>query len=443
MTTLYDASGRKINITKLTKAIAEPVADTFARNVFAMGSSARGLTPERLAAILSEADQTGNGLAYLTLAEEMEQLDPHYRSVLGTRKMAVTGLPTTVEAATDDANDVKMADFITEVTQTAEYDELLEDLVDAYGKGFSVCEIMWDRSGAQWVPSQYKWRDPRFFRFDATVGEEVLLVDEIDPSKTYPLEAYKFIVHRPRLKSGLTLKGGLARAACGIFMWKSFSLRDWASFGERFGMPLRLGKYPKNTAPEDVAKLFQAVAQMGMDSAAVISDTMSVEFADMAGGSGGETLFLARCEWLDKQCSKLVLGQTMTSDDGSSLAQAKVHNQVRSDILASDIKQLNRTLNRQLVKPLIDLNYGPQKAYPRMQLQLLEPEDLDALAKRTAIAMSLGARIEQSYLADKLGYPLADAGADLLHVQAKVMAPGFGGTGADSLPTPEAGSGNG
>lgn len=428
MTTLYDASGRKVNTTKLTKAIADPVPNTFGRNVFAMQSASRGLTPERLAAILLETDETGDGRAYLTLCEEMEQLDPHYRSVLGTRKMAITGLPVTVISATDDAADTKMADFVTSITAKPEFDELIEDLTDALGKGYSVCEIMWDRSGAQWMPSEYKWRDPRFFRFDANVGQELLLIDEVDPSKTYPLEAHKFLVHRPKLKSGLPLKGGLARCQAAIFMWKSFSLRDWASFGERFGMPLRLGKYPAGTTEADIGRLFQAVGQMGMDSAAVISDTMSVEFADMSAGSGGETLFLARCEWLDKQCSKLVLGQTLTSDDGSSYSQAKVHDQVRGDILASDVKQLNRTLNRQLVKPLIDLNFGPQLTYPRLELQPVEREDLDALAKRTQIAVNCGARIEQSYLADKLGYPVPAPGADILHATA---SSGFGAAGGN------------
>ena len=65
-------------------------------------------------------------------------------------------------------------------------------------------------------------------------------------------------------------------------------------------------------------------------------------------------------EWLDRQTSKAVLGQTMTTDDGSSQAQATVHNEVRHDILKSDARQLANTLNRDLIQPYVDLNFGPQ-----------------------------------------------------------------------------------
>ena len=37
--------------------------------------------------------------AYLVLAEEMEEKDPHYASVLGVRKRAVSGITPIVEAS--------------------------------------------------------------------------------------------------------------------------------------------------------------------------------------------------------------------------------------------------------------------------------------------------------------------------------------------------------
>nr|WP_284521082.1 DUF935 family protein [Shigella boydii] len=47
----------------------------------------------------------------------------------------------------------------------------------------------------------------------------------------------------------------------------------------------------------------------------------------------------------DAQISKAVLGQTMTTDNGSSRSQADVHNQVRMDIVRWDARQLANTLN--------------------------------------------------------------------------------------------------
>ncbi|MCP4699306.1 MAG: DUF935 family protein, partial [Gammaproteobacteria bacterium] len=56
----------------------------------------------------------------------------------------------------------------------------------------------------------------------------------------------------------------------------------------------------------------------------------------------------------------------MTADDGSSQSQAQVHDGVRVDILRADAKSLSETLNRDLVQPFIDLNFGAQENYPRI-----------------------------------------------------------------------------
>jgi len=84
----------------------------------------------------------------------------------------------------------------------------------------------------------------------------------------------------------------------------------------------------------------------------------------------GRYVFARLAEWIDRQISKAVLGQTMTADDGSSHAQAQVHDEVRQDIIDADAKQLATTINRDLIKPYIDLNYGVQEEYPRMRCPL-------------------------------------------------------------------------
>jgi phage gp29-like protein len=56
-------------------------------------------------------------------------------------------------------------------------------------------------------------------------------------------------------------------------------------------------------------------------------------------------------EGWDKQVSKAVVGQTMSTDDGSSQAQATIHNEVRVDLLQADAKAESNTLNRYFVRP--------------------------------------------------------------------------------------------
>lgn len=65
------------------------------------------------------------------------------------------------------------------------------------------------------------------------------------------------------------------------------------------------------------------------------------------------------------------MGQTTTTDDGSSKAQSQVHDEVRQDIAESDIEQLLETLNAQLVVPYVRFNFGEQVVYPRIKLSVI------------------------------------------------------------------------
>ncbi|MGE4296946.1 MAG: DUF935 domain-containing protein [Desulfovibrionaceae bacterium] len=411
MPTLYDAHGRPVRSADLVREHAAPSL-TGVRQAWSTDTMANGLTPERLARILRNAAE-GDHCDYLILAEEMEEREPHYASVLGTRKRAVSGLEPAVEAASDDARDQELADAVRELVAAPAFGDMLDDALDALGKGYSATEIMWDRSGARWTPERYEWRDPRFFLFDQATGRELRLLDERD-MMGLPLPPYKFIVHVPRLKSGLPVRSGLARLAATSFMCKNYALTDWLAFAEVFGMPLRLGRYGENAKPEDIAKLIAAVANIGTDAAAVVPESMRIEFVEGGKATGGQELFERLAEWLDRQVSKGVLGQTMTSDDGSSQAQAKVHNEVRGDIQRADAKQLTNTINRDLVRAFIDLNWGPQRVYPRVTLPINEPEDVTALSEALGILVPLGLAVEASVIRDRLGLPDPEPGAEIL-----------------------------
>lgn len=81
------------------------------------------ITPQRLRGILDAAAQ-GDAYEFLTLAEEMEEKDLHYASVLGTRKLALVGLDVRVDAASDKPEDVRRADAVRDLVDSANFGEL-------------------------------------------------------------------------------------------------------------------------------------------------------------------------------------------------------------------------------------------------------------------------------------------------------------------------------
>jgi phage gp29-like protein len=194
-------------------------------------------------------------------------------------------------------------------------------------------------------------------------------------------------------------------------MFKSFGIKDWMAFAEVFGMPLRLGKYSPGEPQANIDILKAAVANLGIDAAAVIPEGMQIEFQELANSTAGADLFERMANWMDSQVSKAVLGQTMTTDPGSSQAQATVHNEVRKDLRDADADQLAETLDRDLVIPYIVLNHGPQKAYPKVCLREPESADVTVLSDALAKLVPLGLRVEASEVRDKLGFsdPAKDA----------------------------------
>lgn len=416
---LLDAHGQPIKTRELTKELAGPL--TYVRQSI-FDTVASGLTPSRLAGILRAARE-GEAQDFLTLAMDMEEREPHYASVISTRKQAVSGLALQVESASDAADDVKQADAIRDILRTDAFSSLVDDLMDAVAKGFSVCEIMWDKSESLWWPAEFHWRDPRWFVFHRDTDQIYLRngVAAIDPPGE-PLAPFKFIVHYPKIRNGLKIASGIARLVAVSFMCKSYVLKDWMTFIENYGHPLRLGRYSPAASQADIDTLRRAVLGLGIDAAAVLPDSMRIDFEQPPNTTGGDKLFQGMGDWLDRQVSKAVLGQTMTTDDGSSLAQAKVHEEVRQDILVSDTKKLCATLNRYLVKPFIDLNYGPRKRgkYPRIYFPFNTEIDITAFAGALAQLVPLGLRVEQSVVCDRLGIPDAKEGAVLLQPQAPI-----------------------
>ncbi|HUO23693.1 MAG TPA: DUF935 domain-containing protein, partial [Caulobacteraceae bacterium] len=431
---LVDYLGRPIETAILKEEIAGPSAMSV-RTIWS-GHPADGLTPQRLAAMLREAEY-GWPLTYLELAEQMEEKDLHYLGVLGTRKRAVSQLELTVQEGGTDARSQKDADLVRDWLKRDQLQMELFDVLDAVGKGFSETEIIWDMSARQWMPAALKRRDPRWFQFDLIDGETVLLRDAVAPQ---PLPPFKFIDHRHPAKSGLPVRSGLGRCVAWAWLFKNYTIKDWVAFAEVFGMPLRIGKHDVGETSDNIRKLARAVADIGSDAAAVISKSMEIEFLDGKGQSAGGTgqLYKSLAEYLDQQMSKVVLGQTATTDAiAGGHAVGKVHNEVRRDIMAADVVMLTYTLNRDLVRPMVDLNHGPPPGgvYPKIVMPLPEAVDMQLLATSLSTLVPMGLKIPRKWVQDKMGAPEPEEGEEVL-TSPSAAAPADGAEGGDGVVTP-------
>jgi len=387
---------------------------------------ADGLNPLRLAEILREAD-AGDPLRYLELAETIEERDPHYLGVLGTRRRSVSQIEITVDAGSEDPADEAIAQMVRDWIRRDELADEVFDILDCVGKGYSFTEIIWDHSEGQWMPQRLEWRDPRWFRFARTDLKTPMMLGET--GQEMPLPGFKFIAAQIKAKSGLALRAGLARVAAWGWMFKAYTQRDWAIFSQTYGQPVRVGKFGPGATKEDRDTLFRAVANIAGDCAAIIPDSMQIEFIESGNVGAAHTLYKERADWIDQQISKAVLGQTATTDAlTGGMGSGKEHREVQKDIETADARALAAILNRDLIRPWVQLNHGQVRVYPRLRIERVEQEDLKALADALGPMIDRGLEVEQGSILTRFGLPEAKAGA-------KMLRPAGGAAAATALPT--------
>ena len=367
----------------------------------------RGLTPVRLARILREADE-GNVRSQMELFEEMEEKDAHLFSQLQTRKLAVTGLDWEVQPfAADSEQDKMIAEWVKDQLLGIEnLDEIMTDLMDAVGKGVSIMEIIWgvDADGYD-VIEDIQYVHQKKLVWDSQ-REEMLICTEQYPSGI-ELPKNKFVIHRYKAKSGHASRAGIMRIVSWMYLFKNYTVKDWASFCEVYGMPLRIGKYDQGASEADKKELLNAIVRIGSDAAGEFKESNKTTSAD---------IYEQLARYCDEQISKAVLGQTLTSDSGGgSYAQSKTHNEVRHDLTAADAKALAVTIRRDIIRPLVEYNFGMDVDIPIIRFNSEEEEDQrEAVETYRTLACDIGLKIPAAHVYKKFNIPEPEDGEEIL-----------------------------
>lgn len=415
---MKDQDGKVVSVAELTEEVAG--AQVGGVRQWISGHPADGMTPIKLASILRAADQ-GEVEAYFELAEDIEERDSHYLAQLATRRRSVSQLPITVTPASDSAEHKKHAEFLREWIKTGVLRSSLFDMLDAIGKAISVMEVDWHHKNGKVLPRALVWRTQRWFTFDRTDGETLLLREGVAGE---PLIPHKFVVHRSKAKSGLTIRSGIARVAVWLWMFKSFTVKDWAVFIQNYGQPIRIGKYGRGATEQEKDVLWRAVSGIAGDCAAIIPREMLIEFHEVGSKSSSTDMFEKRADWYNREVSKLILGQTTTTDAVSGgHAVAKEHRLVQEDIERSDALDASDTLNAQLVPNIIAFNFGPQDEYPTIHVGRPDEVPLKDFSEAFDKLAKHGLTAEATFLRDRLGIPAPKEGAELVGGRVETTVP--------------------
>lgn len=391
--------------------------------------------PERLKTVFKAAD-AGDPRELQQLCADLEGRDGHFGGVLLTRRTAVARLPWRAVAETDDKLAVDIVDAVQrDVLSAPWFRPMVKALLDATVKAWSVCSIQWT-TGDVWLPSAVRWVDQQMTGVTAEDDQRVAWRDPKDESKLQPIEPYTAVVHVASDPSGPLYRRGIGRSLAMLYSLKRLGLTAWASFIELFGVARPVVSYPPNSKQAQVDE-FEARIQQWMHGGYMLKPAaLSVEFPEPSNTrmGAGDPVQAALSRWCDEQASKRIVGQTMTSDQGSSRSQAEVHERVAGWILEADASDLAETITRDLVEPYVRLNFGMDAPVPVIGAVIESSERRRWQVEAIERMAPLGLRVEASVVRDLIGLPEPAEGAELLEPR---RAPPSGGAAGRRSSRPE------
>ena len=296
----------------------------------------------------------------------------------------------------EDPRSVAAADALRANLIRAGWDRVTDKMLFAAFYGYSVAEIMWEPRDGLLQFGRIHVRHARRFRYND--DGELRLLTPGNLIRGEDLPAKKFWVAAAGAADDDEPYGrGLAEWLYWPTLFKRNGVRFWNNFTDRYSTPTAVGKYRPGTPSSEVDNLLAALQAFATDSGIAVPEGMAIELMHVA-QSGSITNFETLCKYMDAAIAKVVLSQTMTTDDGASLSQAKVHAGVKLEVVKSDADLLSDSFNEGPARWFTDLNFGPDVASPRVMRDVEEEIDTNMQAKTDEVLARTGwIRTEESF----------------------------------------------
>lgn len=365
----------------------------------------------------------------LTIYDDIGR-DPHVASVLRTRALAVIGKEWKILPVSERRRDTRVAEFVEQTFGGFPFDLSRRAILrGGVLKGFAVSEVMWEMSEGDYTIAAMRPRAQRRWCFEhdgslrlltrAAPYEGELVAGPDRMSGPYPRKFQTFVFgDEAETPYGV----GLGRELYWPWWFKKHGIKFWLIFADRFGQPTPWGRYPPGTPEAEQTNLLDALQALQTDAAIITPEGMSVELLEAARSSTIDC-YETLCDFMNDEMSKSVLGQTATvSGTPGKLGQEDAQENVRLDLVDADGDALCEALNQQIVRWVVDLNFGPQSQYPEMWIQTEEAEDLNSLAERDERLAGLVA-IPTRYFRDTYNLPEPKEGEEVATRSAMAVPP--------------------
>lgn len=375
----------------------------------------RYYNPDRLAA------KKGGLRIYKTMRE-----DDQVKACLRLKKAATTTSGWDIEVPVKD-NEIsekaeEQKEFIQYVFGQMEgtVEGMITSILSAFDYGFSVHEKVYNyidqgkfrgKIGIKAVRAKSPTR--LNFEIDRTGKLKPMgLTQRQDDGKYTPLPIDKFVIYTYQKEFDNYYGESDLKSAYRPWFVKHNVMRYWAIYLEKFSIPIAKGQVTAGrvteTQREDFKSLMQRI-QSGMS--VLLPQGMTLDLLESDRIDRG--VFNQAVEALNIAIARSILipqmiGLVPAAGTGS-YAKGDIELKMFDWILKDINTNTQEVINEQLVRPLIDVNYGEQEEYPRFVIKPLKEEDKQKIVAAWSEAVARGAVTvtvqTEKYLRDLLKFP--------------------------------------
>jgi hypothetical protein len=183
---------------------------------------------------------------------------------------------------------------------------------------------------------------------------------------------------------------------------KKNMLAFWDSFGEIFGMPIRVGETTSRD-PKEIAKIEKMLDGMGAMPWGLFPEGTTIKLIETSRGDAFN-VYDKRIDRANSEISKGILNQTMTIDSGSSYSQSEVHLQIFDNVVEADADFVRDVINNKLL-PFMVMHGFPVDKHRFDWDETVEytPEQMRTIEQ---MMLSSGYEIEPEYFVEKYNIPI-------------------------------------
>lgn len=315
------------------------------------------------------------------------------------RQLALIGKPLEVIPGGTDAASKAAAEHLRAQLDAIPWDTITAGML--YGRiyGYAVGEAMWGLGDDGLVKlDKLKVRKARRFSFGP--DEELLLRTRARPYGE-PLPPSKFWVYSSNGDSSDDPYGfGLGQILYWLVWFKRNDLKLWLQALDKHAAPTAIGEFAPGTPKDERDRLLAALASIRNSSAITVPAGFAVRLLEAAKSGGAD--YAAAHEMLEHAITRVIIGQTMTSFDGSSRAQGEVHQDVLTSIVKADDDLLSDSFNQGPAVWLTEWNFPGAKP-PKIRRRVEPPEDLGEQIEIDTKVSALGFEPDEKYIKDTYG----------------------------------------